>query len=94
MRFYYVKLSCPDHDDEFNSAVHRIITMPTTKWEHYSEELDIRRARRITSKEVRQIASRNARVKLAETHPLYDTLYCMYDIEVVDNDYVRESERE
>ena len=67
-RFSFVK-SIVD-SDEFRNAVHRVISMPVTHWTHQTEEHDIRRARRITPAQLRQMASRSDRIKLPEKHPL------------------------
>lgn len=49
---------------EFNEAIHKIISSPTTKWLEELELKDIRSVRRINSFSIRQIASRSNRVKL------------------------------
>ncbi len=71
-RFAFVK-SIVD-SDEFRNAVHRIISMPVTAWSHQIEEVDIRRSRRIGSKQIRQMASRSDRIMLPDTHPLYSKM--------------------
>jgi predicted component of viral defense system (DUF524 family) len=71
-RFAFVK-SIID-SDSFRNAVHRVISMPVTYWSQRSEEVDIRRSRRIASKQIRQIASRSDRIKLPCSHPLYSKL--------------------
>jgi predicted component of viral defense system (DUF524 family) len=50
--------------NEFDEAVHRIISSPTTKWLEELELRDIRSVRRLNSFSIRQIASRSNRVKL------------------------------
>ncbi len=67
-RFAFVQ-SIVDSDD-FRNAVNRIISMPVTAWTHHSEETDIRRARRIGSNQMRQMASRSERINLPRSHPL------------------------
>lgn len=67
-RFAFVK-SIVD-SDEFRNAVHRITAMPVTGWKHRVEERDIRRAGRITSSQLRQIATQSDRIELPENHPL------------------------
>jgi len=67
-RFSFVQ-SIVDSDD-FRNAVHRIISMPVTAWSHQVEDVDIRRSRRIGSKQIRQIASRSGRIKLPQNHAL------------------------
>lgn len=68
-RFAFVK-SIVD-SDEFRNAVHRITAMPVTGWKHTLEERDIRRAGRITSSQLRQIASKSDRINLPDNHPLH-----------------------
>lgn len=71
-RFAFVQ-SIVDSDD-FRNAVHRIISMPVTAWNHRVEEIDIRRSRRIGSKQIRQIASRSGRINLPQSHALFAKL--------------------
>ncbi len=71
-RFAFVQ-SIVDSDN-FRSAVNRIISMPVTSWNSKYEEKDVRRANRIGSKQVKQIASRNQRINLPNSHPLYSTV--------------------
>lgn len=68
-RFAFVK-SIVD-SDEFRNAIHRITAMPVTGWKHTLEERDIRRAGRITSSQLRQIASKSDRINLSDDHPLH-----------------------
>lgn len=44
--------------------------MPVTSWTHKTEDIDIRRSRRISPSQTRQIASRNDRIHLPLKHPL------------------------
>jgi predicted component of viral defense system (DUF524 family) len=67
-RFSFVK-SIVD-SDEFRNAVHRVISMPVTAWTHRIEEHDIRRSRRISSSQLRQMASRSDRIQLPANHSL------------------------
>ena len=67
-RFAFVK-SIVD-SEQFRNAVYRVISMPVTTWTNHIEERDIRRARRITPSQLRQIASRNDRINLPENHNL------------------------
>ena len=71
-RFAFVQ-SIVDSDD-FRNAVHRVISMPVTAWSHHVEDMDIRRCRRIGSKQIRQIASRSGRINLPENHVLSSRL--------------------
>lgn len=67
-RFAFVK-SIVD-SEQFRNAVHRVISMPVTTWTHHYEERDIRRARRITPSQLRQIASGTDRINLPKNHNL------------------------
>jgi predicted component of viral defense system (DUF524 family) len=51
--------------NEFNEAVQKIISSPTTKWLEEIELKDTRSVRRLSSSSIRQIASRSNRVKLS-----------------------------
>ena len=55
--------------DEFRNAVHRVVSMPVTTWKEVVEDKDIRRAGRIHSNHMRQIASGNNRIELPDSHP-------------------------
>jgi hypothetical protein len=55
--------------DEFRNAVHRVVSMPVTIWKEVVEDKDIRRAGRIHSNHMRQIASGNNRIELPDSHP-------------------------
>ncbi len=54
----------------FRHAIHRVISMPVTAWKDDTEELDIRRSRRLDAKQIRQFGSSRHRIKLSENHPL------------------------
>ncbi len=56
--------------DAFRNAVHRVTSMPVTAWSEQLNEVDIHRAHRIGSQQIRQMASRSNRTKLASSHPL------------------------
>lgn len=71
-QFTFVKSAI--NSSEFMESVHRILTMPVTRWEHQEVEKDIRRAGRITRSSLRQIASAGNRIALPNTHPLYERL--------------------
>jgi len=60
--------------DEFRHAVQRVISMPVTAWSQQADDVDIRRARRVGSQQIRQIASRSGRVKLSPNHSLASTI--------------------
>jgi predicted component of viral defense system (DUF524 family) len=59
-RFAFVK-SIID-SDEFNQAIHRILTNPVKGWEVIDEESDIRRLRKLNYHQVRQIVSKKDRI--------------------------------
>lgn len=61
-RFIFVK-SLID-SKEFEEAVQKIISNPSTKWEQEIEEKDIRNIKRFTSRNIREIVSRPNRVEL------------------------------
>lgn len=54
--------------EEFNEAVHRIVTYPATQWKETSELKDIRSSKRFTNKNVRQFISGSNRTELPEGH--------------------------
>ena len=62
--------------DEFAEAVHRIVSMPVTRWTVTTEEKDIRNVRRFSNSHLRQILQRQKRTKLPEGHFLkqYDVI--------------------
>ncbi len=62
-RFAFV--SALINTNDFNEAVQKIISSPTTKWREELELKDIRSVRRLNNFSIRQIASRSNRVKLA-----------------------------
>ena len=62
-RFAFV--SALINTNEFNEAVQKIISSPTTKWREELELKDIRSVRRLNNFSIRQIASRSNRIKLA-----------------------------
>ncbi len=67
-RFAFVK-SIID-SDEFNEAVHRIISNPVKGWENIDEESDIRRIKKLTSYQLRQLVARKDRIILHEENSL------------------------
>lgn len=62
-RFIFVK-SLID-SKEFEEAVQKVISNPSTKWEHKIEEKDIRNIKRFTSRNIREIVSRPNRFELS-----------------------------
>lgn len=65
-RFTFIK-SVID-TDEFNEAVHRIITSPNTSWTTTSEETDIRNVGKFKSHQVKQLLTRSQRSSLSGNH--------------------------
>jgi predicted component of viral defense system (DUF524 family) len=57
--------------EEFDDAINRIITSPTTRWTEETEEMDVRKVKRFSNKEVRQLINANNRTSLSKKHPLY-----------------------
>lgn len=56
--------------NEFNEAIQKIISSPTTQWKNDLEEKDIRSIRRFNSSNIRQLASASNRFKLPDEHYL------------------------
>ena len=71
-RFAFIK-SVID-SEEFNDAVHKILSSPVTRWKETESEKDIRGIKKIGSKELKQVASASNRIRLPEQHPLYSTI--------------------
>jgi len=65
-RFSFVK-SLID-SKEFEEAVQKVVSNPTTKWEEEKEEKDIRGIRRFNQKSIKQLASKSNRIKLSDDH--------------------------
>jgi len=57
--------------DEFAEAVHRIVSMPVTRWEETSEERDVRSAGRFSNTNIKQILKGGKRTKLPDDHFLH-----------------------
>ena len=56
--------------DEFAEAVHRIVSMPVTRWTLATEDKDIRNVRRFSNDNLRQFIQRQKRTELPEDHYL------------------------
>jgi predicted component of viral defense system (DUF524 family) len=56
--------------DEFTEAVHRVVTRPVTRWSETEENVDIRRVRRFSRSNIREITRAGNRMKLPDTHHL------------------------
>ncbi|WP_165732855.1 DUF2357 domain-containing protein [Polaribacter sp. 20A6] len=59
------------NSEEFEDAIQRIVTSPTTTWTEKSELTDVRKIKRFRNKELRLLLNSDNRLKLNETHPLY-----------------------
>jgi predicted component of viral defense system (DUF524 family) len=65
-RFSFVK-SIID-SKEFEEAIHKIVSNPTTKWEEEHEEKDIRSIRRFSQKSIKQLSSKSNRINIGNNH--------------------------
>lgn len=70
-RFAFVKSII--NSEEFEDAIHRIISSPTTKWTEEAEETDVRKIKRFRNNEIKQLINSNNRTKLSSNHPLYSS---------------------
>ena len=70
-RFVFVKSII--NSEEFEDAIHRIISSPTTKWTEEAEETDVRKIKRFRNNEIKQLINSNNRTKLSSNHPLYSS---------------------
>lgn len=65
-RFSFVK-SLID-SKEFEEAIQKIVSNPTTKWEEEHEEKDIRRIRRFNQKNIKQLVTKSNRLQISSNH--------------------------
>ncbi len=70
-RFAFVKSII--NSEEFEDAIHRIISSPTTKWTEEAEETDVRKVKRFKNNELKQLINSNNRTKLLPNHALYSS---------------------
>jgi predicted component of viral defense system (DUF524 family) len=56
--------------EEFGEAVQRIISSPVTCWKEQPEQIDTRKIKRISGKELKQIGSGSNRISIPSTHSL------------------------
>lgn len=70
-RFAFVKSII--NSEEFEDAIHRIVSSPATKWTEVAEENDVRKIKRFKNNEIKQLISSSNRVKLGDNHPLYSS---------------------
>ncbi len=53
---------------EFEEAIQKIVSNPTTKWEEEHEEKDIRRIRRFNQKNIKQLVTKSNRMEISSDH--------------------------
>ncbi len=53
---------------EFEEAIQKIVSNPTTKWEKEHEEKDIRRIRRFNQKNIKQLVTKSNRIEISCDH--------------------------
>lgn len=70
-RFAFVKSII--NSEEFEDAINRIISTPTTKWTEEAEETDVRKIKRFRNNEIKQLINANNRTKLSSNHTLYSS---------------------
>ena len=69
-RFSFVKSII--NSEEFEEAIHKIVSTPTTKWIENHELTDVRKIKRFRNKELRQLINATNRFKLPVNHPLIE----------------------
>ena len=58
---------------EFEEAIQKIVSNPTTKWEEEHEVKDIRRIRRFNQKNIKQLITKSNRIEISNNHFLNKT---------------------
>jgi hypothetical protein len=53
---------------EFEEAIQKIVSNPSTKWEEEHEEKDIRRIRRFNQKNIKQLVTKSNRMEISSDH--------------------------
>jgi len=53
---------------EFEEAIQKIVSNPTTKWEEEHEKKDIRRIRRFNQKNIKQLVAKSNRMEITSNH--------------------------
>jgi predicted component of viral defense system (DUF524 family) len=53
---------------EFEEAIQKIVSNPTTKWEEELEEKDIRKIRRFNQKNIKQLVTKSNRMEISSDH--------------------------
>ena len=76
-RFAFVKSII--FSNEFNEAIQKIISSPTTRWAQNEELKDIRSIRRFSSSNIKQLTTASNRISLPKGHIL-ESRYHIYDI--------------
>lgn len=67
-RFSFIKSLLESED--FESALHKIISSPTTKWKNSLADKSIQSVLRFDRQAIRQLSSSNNRIEINEDHPL------------------------
>lgn len=65
-RFSFVKALIDSK--EFEEAIQKIVSNPSTKWEEEHEEKDIRRIRRFNQKNIKQLVTKSNRMEISSVH--------------------------
>lgn len=58
------------NSDDFEDALQRIVTSPTTNWTEESEVTDVRKIKRFKNSELKSLINSDNRLKLSNSHPL------------------------
>lgn len=59
------------NSEDFEDAVQRIVTSPTTNWTEETALTDVRKIKRFRNRELRLLLNSDNRLKLNDSHPLY-----------------------
>jgi predicted component of viral defense system (DUF524 family) len=59
------------NSEDFEDAIQRIVTSPTTNWTEESELTDARKIKRFRNSELKSLINSDNRLELKPTHPLY-----------------------
>lgn len=59
------------NSDDFEDAIQRIVTTPTTNWTEETENTDARKIKRFKNSELKSLINSDNRLKLNGSHPLY-----------------------
>ncbi|WP_417369863.1 DUF2357 domain-containing protein [Gelidibacter japonicus] len=58
------------NSDDFEDAIQRIVTSPTTNWTEESEVTDVRKIKRFKNSELKSLVNSDNRLRLSNSHPL------------------------